>query len=97
MICGALPVPVHGEKNVSRSNVGGVASFSCDDWYILHGEPELVCEENGQWSHEVPSCQESGTVKQRPLSLLYLYTGTWYYKIFQQGFVSISMTEVEKI
>ena len=56
MICGALPVPANGSKEVSRSNVGGVASFTCDEGYTLQGERKLVCQVNGQWNGEVPTC-----------------------------------------
>ncbi|XP_038073405.1 sushi domain-containing protein 2-like [Patiria miniata] len=56
VICGALRVPTNGQKEVSRGSVGGVASFTCDDGYILQRESELVCQENGTWSGEVPIC-----------------------------------------
>ncbi|XP_038073810.1 sushi domain-containing protein 2-like isoform X2 [Patiria miniata] len=56
VICGALAVPPNGKKEVSRASVGGVANFTCNDGYILQGEDELVCQENGTWSGDVPIC-----------------------------------------
>ncbi|XP_038073805.1 sushi domain-containing protein 2-like [Patiria miniata] len=60
VICGSVANPANGRKEVSRGSVGGVASFTCDDGYTLQGDNELVCQENGQWSGEVPICEASG-------------------------------------
>ncbi|XP_038072987.1 sushi domain-containing protein 2-like [Patiria miniata] len=60
VICGSVADATNGRKEVSRGSVGGVASFTCDDGYTLQGESELVCQENGQWSDEVPICEASG-------------------------------------
>ncbi|XP_022089099.1 E-selectin-like isoform X1 [Acanthaster planci] len=56
VICGSLGIPPNCTKEVSRSSVGGVASFICNDGYTLQGKSELMCEENGTWSGEVPTC-----------------------------------------
>ncbi|XP_022089140.1 sushi domain-containing protein 2-like isoform X2 [Acanthaster planci] len=60
VICSSLDVPPNGAKEVSRSTLGGVASFTCDDGYTLRGESELTCQETGTWSGEVPTCEASG-------------------------------------
>lgn len=37
--------------------MGNTVTYSCNPGYILIGEAERVCLENGQWLHEVPSCE----------------------------------------
>ncbi|GFT98387.1 limulus clotting factor C [Nephila pilipes] len=38
--------------------VGTTLQYSCEDGYFLRGESDLVCENTGFWSAEVPICVE---------------------------------------
>ena len=37
--------------------VGSAARYSCDEGYVLVGDPARVCESDGTWSGEPPRCQ----------------------------------------
>ncbi|XP_067996989.1 complement factor H isoform X1 [Melanerpes formicivorus] len=37
---------------------GQVVNFECNAEYKLVGDKELICSSNGQWSSDVPQCQE---------------------------------------
>ncbi|XP_076687895.1 E-selectin [Callospermophilus lateralis] len=60
--CDALPVPLNGSVKCSPSPTGeftyrSSCTFHCDDGFDLHGSAQLECTSQGQWTHEVPSCQ----------------------------------------
>jgi len=39
-------------------NYGSVIRFECDPGYIRTGDPVLLCQSNGTWSGDVPSCSK---------------------------------------
>lgn len=36
---------------------GAQVHLSCDPGFYLVGEPVLQCQNKGQWSHRLPSCE----------------------------------------
>lgn len=55
--CGSLAVVANGNHNFTGTKFGYTASYECMDGYKLVGVAERVCQENGTWSGEAPSCQ----------------------------------------
>lgn len=35
---------------------GSVANYSCHDGYFIVGDTQLVCDSNGNWTGQVPTC-----------------------------------------
>lgn len=54
--CEILPDIQHGEIIYNRSNTFSIATYSCDEGYVLDWTPALTCDYNGSWSHQPPSC-----------------------------------------
>ena len=40
-----------------RTVEGSVANYTCDEGYILNGVTQRICDEDTQWSEDVPLCQ----------------------------------------
>ena len=56
-LCDPLDKPEHGDVEATGT-VGGIATYSCDDGYVLIGMDERVCEANFEWSGLAPTCGE---------------------------------------
>ena len=41
---------------MESSHYNSVATYTCSRGYVLDGQEERVCQENGSWSHERPVC-----------------------------------------
>lgn len=50
--CGALWTPRHGHKNTRQYGLGIRVSFFCEPTYILIGDVERWCLNNGEWNEE---------------------------------------------
>ncbi|ELU03676.1 hypothetical protein CAPTEDRAFT_126293, partial [Capitella teleta] len=49
--------PLNGNFDGSfPATVGSVIIYSCEEGYSLNGTSEIVCEANGEWSGNSPSC-----------------------------------------
>ena len=46
----------NGYISLNAVTEGGVASFVCQEGFILKGNETLTCEQSGQWSGDVPKC-----------------------------------------
>ncbi|XP_047377236.1 E-selectin-like isoform X2 [Sciurus carolinensis] len=60
--CAALSAPRNGSVRCTPSPTGkfpykSSCTFHCEDGFDLHGSAQLECTSQGQWTHEVPSCQ----------------------------------------
>ena len=55
--CGDLAVVANGNHNLTGTTFGFAVSYECMDGYRLVGVAERVCQEDGAWSGEAPSCQ----------------------------------------
>uniref|UniRef100_A0A3P8SDR5 CUB and Sushi multiple domains 1 n=1 Tax=Amphiprion percula TaxID=161767 RepID=A0A3P8SDR5_AMPPE len=49
-------IPVNGRRHGSSFSIGSRVSFTCDPGYTLSDQEPIVCEQNHQWSHALPSC-----------------------------------------
>lgn len=49
-------IPVNGRRSGSSFSTGSRVSFTCDPGYTLSDQEPIVCENNHQWSHALPSC-----------------------------------------
>ncbi|KAG7230246.1 hypothetical protein INR49_012379, partial [Caranx melampygus] len=49
-------IPVNGRRHGSSFSIGSHVSFTCDPGYTLSDQEPIVCEQNHQWSHALPSC-----------------------------------------
>ena len=55
--CGTLSAPKGGQVELSGTGVDDKAYYSCNSGYVLVGGDERrVCQDNGEWSGEPPSC-----------------------------------------
>lgn len=56
--CGDLQAPLNGQVTFSSTDSGSIATYHCNNGYILDGESERVCQEsNGVWSGRAPTCR----------------------------------------
>ncbi|VTJ62983.1 Hypothetical predicted protein [Marmota monax] len=49
-------IPVNGRRHGRDFGIRSTVTFSCDPGYTLSDEEPLVCEQNHQWNHALPSC-----------------------------------------
>lgn len=49
-------IPVNGRRHGSSFSTGSSVSFTCDPGYTPSDQEPIVCEQNHQWSHALPSC-----------------------------------------
>nr|XP_015809261.2 CUB and sushi domain-containing protein 1 isoform X2 [Nothobranchius furzeri] len=49
-------IPVNGRRHGGSFAIGSQASFTCDAGYTLSDQEPIVCDQNHQWSHALPSC-----------------------------------------
>lgn len=54
--CPALTTPANGSLSGSERIYGSNITVTCHDRFHLNGSEQLVCEENGKWSHVTPNC-----------------------------------------
>ena len=55
--CPRLPRPENGDVLVSGLAPGDVATYVCFEGYILQGDSERTCQENGVWTGSAPTCE----------------------------------------
>ena len=61
--CMALPPLVNGEVSWNALTVGSVASYVCDEGYVLDGTPQRDCVQDtvdtsrADWNLQAPTCQ----------------------------------------
>ena len=58
--CGPLPPPDNGNVDVPITTVGSVATYSCDNGFLVSGNSQRICQMDGFWSGSAPTC--SGTL-----------------------------------
>ncbi|XP_028273444.1 sushi domain-containing protein 2-like [Parambassis ranga] len=58
--CGWLAPPSNGEKEGTNYLQGAKVKFSCNEGYTLQGSEVRICQNNGLWSGEAPSCRSPG-------------------------------------
>ena len=57
-VCESLSNPTNGGVVINDSTrvVGSIATYSCDDGFLLSGSIERECQDNGMWSGNEPLC-----------------------------------------
>ena len=54
--CEPLAGPENGVVNVTTRTVGSVAMYACEGQFVLNGDSQRTCQEDGEWSGEAPTC-----------------------------------------
>uniref|UniRef100_A0A672YPJ6 Sushi, von Willebrand factor type A, EGF and pentraxin domain-containing protein 1 n=1 Tax=Sphaeramia orbicularis TaxID=375764 RepID=A0A672YPJ6_9TELE len=57
----------HLHASTVEVSPGAQVQLSCDPGFYLVGEPVLQCQNKGEWSHPLPSCQRVSCGPPRPL------------------------------
>lgn len=57
MNCGTLPNPDNGVVDVPITTEDGIATYSCSEGHILVGVVSRVCQPDGTWSDQAPTCR----------------------------------------
>lgn len=55
IMCPSLMNPENGRVDFT-TNVGDIATYTCDDEYILSGSSTRLCLASGMWSGNAPTC-----------------------------------------
>ena len=58
--CPNLPDPSNGRVNQRGNKPGDRATYTCNRGYELQGGFTRICQNNGQWSGEAPTCEREG-------------------------------------
>ena len=67
--CEKLEDPENGDVKQKGIYKGAKAVYSCDEGYILTGKEIRVCQRNGKFSDEAPTCER----KFSSVHALYMY------------------------
>ena len=55
--CSNLPNPSNGRVNQQGNEPGDRATYTCNSGYELIGSSTRICQTNGQWSGDAPTCE----------------------------------------
>lgn len=55
--CSLLEDPVNGHVSITGTDAGSTATYTCNDGYLLIGITTRVCQTDGTWTGQQPSCQ----------------------------------------
>ena len=55
--CGSLLNPEGGLVSYNATTLGAVATYTCEEGFLLMGAPMRECLANGQWSEGEPFCE----------------------------------------
>ena len=58
--CPNLADPANGRVSQGGNRPRDRASYFCDREYRLVGEASRICQDNGEWSGEAPTCERQG-------------------------------------
>ena len=56
MTCSVLDAPTDGSVLYNSVDVGSEARYSCNEGFLLEGATIRVCQTDGSWSEETPTC-----------------------------------------
>ncbi|XP_065903790.1 adhesion G-protein coupled receptor V1-like [Dysidea avara] len=54
--CPNLPKPDNGQVHFTTTYGGSIATYSCDERYVLYRSENRTCQSNGSWSGPAPEC-----------------------------------------
>ena len=55
--CGILPHPCFGHVELSGTEEGSIATYTCSEGFELEGTQTRVCQSDGTWSGKEPTCE----------------------------------------
>ena len=55
--CPTLSNPSNGRVSQQGDRPGARATYVCNSGYELDGASSRICQNNGQWSGEAPTCE----------------------------------------
>ena len=56
MECGELEAPRNGRVLLTGTTVGSKATYICNEKFTLISDSTRVCQPNGVWSGQAPTC-----------------------------------------
>ena len=59
--CSDLPSPDNGQVVLSGTTFTSTATYSCNTGSILVGSSTRLCQADGMWSGEAPTCNSRST------------------------------------
>ena len=62
VVCPTLSNPQNGRVNQRGNKPGDRASYTCNSGYELVGQSTRICQNNGQWSGDAPTCDSKAIV-----------------------------------
>ena len=57
MDCGDLQDPSNGTVTLTGTTLGSMATYECDDGFILMGLSQRTCNNSGEWNGTAPTCE----------------------------------------
>lgn len=54
--CGDPGTPDMGTRNLTSTTIGSIVEYSCNTRYKLNGMATRLCQDNQEWSGELPTC-----------------------------------------
>jgi hypothetical protein len=58
--CDQPESPSNGSVKVSNKNIGGTASYSCNNGFSVEGARQRKCNSKGWWTPATPHCKKKG-------------------------------------
>lgn len=55
-MCPALTNPANGVVSFAGTTFRSVATYTCNDGYVISGNEQRTCLETGEWSGQIPTC-----------------------------------------
>ena len=87
----------HLHTSTVEVSPGAQVQLSCDPGFYLLGEPVLQCQNKGEWSHPLPSCERKAETQIAPWFELemshasfFTYLG-WFGYIWSHEYISVAM------
>ena len=71
--CPDLAGPANGQVVPSGTIPASTATYTCNSGYRLNGDSSRICQESGQWSGTVPTCEPSTYVTRTLINIVCMY------------------------
>ncbi len=68
--CPALKDPLYGSVDDGDNLPGTTAKYTCNDGFRLVGSSKRLCQKDGSWAGEAPTCKRMNSCNQRYINLL---------------------------
>lgn len=56
MCCGDPGTPDNGDRDLQSTTIGSMVVYMCNFGYALEGDSSRECQNNQQWSGQLPQC-----------------------------------------